>query len=436
MLDPIEVFISYADEDSELRRELETHLAVLERDGTITIWSDWAIDGGTEWAPETRRRLSGAHVILLLVSSNFVASRWCYEEEMRDALGRHDKGTAVVIPIIIRECHWEAAPFAKLQVLPRDRKAVTARGPKKHEVWRDIAKEVHEVALRARRRVTPVSLPPETEAATPEDTSPAYASADPFQIVRSAKDPLTVVPGGEAQAVRMIRESSVSQPSREVAVVPLAMHPNFLKGDLDFLAAYWQVQRPHEGSIFPNFDLRNSATRLARGVRWSSDIGRIHERRFALADDGSFAASEFASESISYDATGRLRCINIFPCLDLYLGALLFTRQVAAHCELLRQAWIILTLRLIEGEHLVYDDSRGYSTDPAADQFVARDKLIRVGGFFETSINEHDLVDFIAGMTLAVSARFGCDHRRGELAAYVEHHLPKLLAARLERRSR
>ena len=34
--------------------------------------------------------------------------------------GRHQRGEARVIPIILRACDWKRAPFAKLQALPKD----------------------------------------------------------------------------------------------------------------------------------------------------------------------------------------------------------------------------------------------------------------------------------------------------------------------------
>ena len=62
---------------------------------------------------------------MLLVSPEFLASEYCYGIEMKISLERHAKGEAVVIPIILRPCDWHSAPFAELQALPRDGKAVT-----------------------------------------------------------------------------------------------------------------------------------------------------------------------------------------------------------------------------------------------------------------------------------------------------------------------
>ena len=40
-------------------------------------------------------------------------------------MGRHESKEARVIPIIIKPCDWNGAPFGKLQALPKNAKPVT-----------------------------------------------------------------------------------------------------------------------------------------------------------------------------------------------------------------------------------------------------------------------------------------------------------------------
>src|SRR6266446_4956615 len=98
----VEVFYSYAHEDEPFRKELETHLGTLRRQGLITQWHDRNIGAGTDWAQEINAHLNTAHIILLLISSDFIASEYCYSIEMTRAIERHKAGTARVIPIILR----------------------------------------------------------------------------------------------------------------------------------------------------------------------------------------------------------------------------------------------------------------------------------------------------------------------------------------------
>src|SRR5262249_54148473 len=123
---PIEIFYSYSHKDEDLRNELEKHLSVLKRNGVIAAWHDRRIVPGAEWRGEIDKHLEASNVSLLLVSSDFLASDYCYEIEMKRAMERHAQGTARVIPIILRMCDWHDAPFGKLQALPKDGKPIKA----------------------------------------------------------------------------------------------------------------------------------------------------------------------------------------------------------------------------------------------------------------------------------------------------------------------
>src|SRR5438105_4373420 len=121
----IEVFYSYAHKDEALRNELEKHLSILHRRGLISSWHDRQIVAGTDWAESIDTHLETASLILLLVSSDFLASDYCYGIEMKRALERHQANEARVIPILLRPVDWDGAPFAHLQALPTGAKAIT-----------------------------------------------------------------------------------------------------------------------------------------------------------------------------------------------------------------------------------------------------------------------------------------------------------------------
>jgi internalin A len=156
----VRLFYSYAHKDEELRDELETHLKLFQRQGLIEPWHDRGIGAGTEWAGEIDDNLDRADVVLLLVSADFIASDYCYDKEMTRALERHEQGAARVIPIVIRDCNWQSAPFGKLQALPTDSRPVTTWGSEKYArdtAWKNVAdgieaviKELLETAHRER----------------------------------------------------------------------------------------------------------------------------------------------------------------------------------------------------------------------------------------------------------------------------------------------
>lgn len=153
MVESINIFYSYTREDERLRKKLEKHLALLQQQGLITAWHDRKISAGMEWAHEINIHLDAAQIILLLVSSSFLASEYCYSREMTRALERHRAGTARVIPIILRPVDWENAPFSKLEALPTDGKPITGRG------WHNTDEAFTDVARGIRKAVDEIRTP-------------------------------------------------------------------------------------------------------------------------------------------------------------------------------------------------------------------------------------------------------------------------------------
>jgi type III secretion system-like peptide-binding chaperone/TIR domain-containing protein len=123
---PLRLFYSYSHRDERMLERLQKHLSMLRRRGLITEWSDRAIEAGSEWRAEIARELDAANVILLLVSADFLASDFCWEEEMKVAVERADRGDAKVIAVMLRPVDgWDDTPFAKLQVVPKDGRPIT-----------------------------------------------------------------------------------------------------------------------------------------------------------------------------------------------------------------------------------------------------------------------------------------------------------------------
>lgn len=135
----VDLFISYARVDESLLQELEKHLSSLKREGLIHFWHDREIVPGQKWADEIDRHLEAAQIILLLISADFIASDYCFAKEMKRAMERHEDGTAVVVPIILRTCEWGSVPFGQIQGLPKDGRAITSWG-NRDEAFADVAR--------------------------------------------------------------------------------------------------------------------------------------------------------------------------------------------------------------------------------------------------------------------------------------------------------
>ncbi|HEX8494083.1 MAG TPA: tetratricopeptide repeat protein [Pyrinomonadaceae bacterium] len=143
-IEAVEIFCSYAHKDESLRKELAAHLRPLEREGKIKSWHDRLIKPGENWKNRIDKQLETAHIILLLISSDFMASDYCHEIEMRRAMERRDAGEASVIPIILRPCDWETSQFNEPQALPTNALPVT-EWPNRDSAFKDVAKGIRAV---------------------------------------------------------------------------------------------------------------------------------------------------------------------------------------------------------------------------------------------------------------------------------------------------
>ncbi len=135
------LFFSYSHKDEVLRDTLQTHLESLRRSGAIETWHDRMIRAGDELDGAIDRNMEDADVILLLVSSDFLASSYCFDVEVKRAMERHEAGTARVIPVILRPCVWEDTPFRKLLAVPTDGRAIT-KWPNLDEAFVNVVEEI------------------------------------------------------------------------------------------------------------------------------------------------------------------------------------------------------------------------------------------------------------------------------------------------------
>ncbi|WP_427162412.1 GUN4 domain-containing protein [Aliinostoc sp. HNIBRCY26] len=135
------LFFSYSHKDETLRDELAKHLTILEWQGVISSWHDRKILPGQEWDHQINDNLNTADIILLLVSSDFLFSRYCWDVEVKRAIERHNTGEACVIPVILRSVDWAGAPFARLQALPKNAKPVKS-WTDQDEAFTDVARGI------------------------------------------------------------------------------------------------------------------------------------------------------------------------------------------------------------------------------------------------------------------------------------------------------
>lgn len=139
------VFVSYARVDEPHQMRLAVHLAPLVREGLIGLWCDRAVTAGSDWERDIQHELAAADIVILLVTPDFVASGYCFDRELPEALRRNEEEGLRILPVLVKSVDLANLPIARFQCLPTDRRPVSAwRDP--DEAWLQVARGVRRAA--------------------------------------------------------------------------------------------------------------------------------------------------------------------------------------------------------------------------------------------------------------------------------------------------
>ena len=111
----------------------------------IEAWHDRKLKAGEEWDAVISTNFENANIILLLISIDFINSKYCYDIELEKAMELHKSGSEksfLSLHDLVLRSH---TPFAKLQALPKDAKAISA-WDNQDEVLTSIAEAIMQVA--------------------------------------------------------------------------------------------------------------------------------------------------------------------------------------------------------------------------------------------------------------------------------------------------
>ncbi len=123
------------------------HLRPLERENLIKAWVDHLILPGDDWDKAIAEKINKANIVVLLISIDFINSKYCYEIELERAIEREAKGETRIIPVILRNCLWKHSPFiGRFKALPTDGRAVSA-WPDPDEALTIVAAGIRETAI-------------------------------------------------------------------------------------------------------------------------------------------------------------------------------------------------------------------------------------------------------------------------------------------------
>jgi hypothetical protein len=143
-----DIFISYShhEEEKPYFDEIKRQLATLKAYGLtdVHIWDDTQIRAGDDWLVEIKKGLAKAKVGVLLVSPNFLASKFIGEKEVPALLEAVQNDNGKIMSVIVRKTLFEKHPIlGKYQsVNPPSKPLNTLSEPEKDEVYAKLLEDI------------------------------------------------------------------------------------------------------------------------------------------------------------------------------------------------------------------------------------------------------------------------------------------------------
>ncbi|MEZ4301241.1 MAG: hypothetical protein R3B70_40275 [Polyangiaceae bacterium] len=161
---PIRIYVSASRKDDRIVERLEKHLAPLLRARSATLWHRGMLGLGLERRAEAQRQLDSAHLLLAILSSDYLAEEDTYLEGEQAVR----KNGLWVVPILARPAAFELSPFRELQPVPFNRVPVTS--------WSDQDSAFTEIA-QAIATLLDQAQPAQSQAAGTTEQQPASSLA-------------------------------------------------------------------------------------------------------------------------------------------------------------------------------------------------------------------------------------------------------------------
>jgi len=140
------IFISYSHLDETYLKRLKVHLKILGREVEFDYWDDTRLKSGDKWRDEIKKALDSASNAILLVSTDFLASDFIFNEELQPLLKAAElKGTRIH-PVIIKPCSFlDFKSLSAFQAINDPSKALSECEENQRErIWMKLCNQMKE----------------------------------------------------------------------------------------------------------------------------------------------------------------------------------------------------------------------------------------------------------------------------------------------------
>ena len=120
------IFISYSHKDRIWLDRLVTMLEPLLRNYSFSVWSDIDIDVGEKWRQEIQNNLESCDIAIMLVSPDFLASKFIMEIELPYILKNVQNENTLILWIPIRHALFEESGLIEFQAVTNPNKPLAS----------------------------------------------------------------------------------------------------------------------------------------------------------------------------------------------------------------------------------------------------------------------------------------------------------------------
>jgi TIR domain len=115
------IFISYSHKNEVEKDELVEHLDVIVPGSEIDLWNDDRIEAGGDWEAHINEAMAKARVAVLLITKEFINSKFIKSKEVPKILERREKDGLIVFPVIARASAWQTVTWLRaMNVKPKN----------------------------------------------------------------------------------------------------------------------------------------------------------------------------------------------------------------------------------------------------------------------------------------------------------------------------
>lgn len=140
------IFICYSHNDIEAKTDLEKFLRQYSMNNLLDFWSDEDLKVGDEWKEKIIQSINNSCAAILLVSVDFLISKFITEEEIPRIFKKKNDKEMDVFPLVVGHCDLESNEnISKLQVRPLGATPLPLSGSKRKAILKDFAKEIKDL---------------------------------------------------------------------------------------------------------------------------------------------------------------------------------------------------------------------------------------------------------------------------------------------------